>query len=82
MGFYVYALKSKSTGRSYIGHSKELNNRVAEHNADKGKSTRGRGPWELVYYEEYESRSDAIKREYFFKSQPGRLFLKGKNILE
>ena len=81
MEYYVYVLKSVSTGRSYIGHSGNLINRVEEHNSGKSLATHGRGPWELVYHEIFKSRSDAMKREKYFKTQIGRLNLKKKCVL-
>ena len=81
MGFFVYVLKSQSSSRSYVGHSKDLSKRVFEHNCNKNKSTRGKGPWKLVYSEEYETRSDASKREQHFKTVEGRIELKEKGIL-
>ena len=68
MGFFVYVLKSESSGRSYVGHSKDLSKRFSEHNIGKSKTTRGKGPWKLVYSEEYKPRSDAAKREQYFKT--------------
>ncbi len=82
MSYYVYILRSESNGKSYIGHSKDPNNRVTEHNSGKSKATRGRGPWRLIYHEEYKSRSEAIRREKHFKTQIGRLELKSKGILK
>jgi len=38
MSFYVYILKSDSSGKSYIGHTQNLNNRVTEHNINKNKA--------------------------------------------
>jgi len=81
MGFSVYILKSELSGRSYIGHSKDLSKRVFEHNSGKSKATRGKGPWKLVYYEEYYTRSDASKREQYFKTVDGRIELKKNGIL-
>ena len=81
MPFYVYILKSFSTGKSYIGCTKNLKNRISEHNSNESKATRGKGPWKLVYYEAYNSRSEAIKREKYFKTQIGRLELKKSGIL-
>ena len=81
MPYYVYILKSDSTGKSYIGHSKDIVNRVSEHNDGKGISTRNGRPWKLVYHEEFESRSDAMKREKYFKSVEGRKELKTQGIL-
>ena len=80
MGFHVYVLKSDS-GRSYIGHSKDIDNRVAEHNSNKNKATKGKGPWKLIYSEEFETRAEAMKREKYFKTQIGRLWLKEQAYL-
>ncbi len=80
MGFHVYVLKSHS-GRSYIGHSKHLNARVAEHNSGKSKATKGKGPWKLVYSEEFETRAEAVIRERYFKTVEGRIELRKKGLI-
>ena len=52
----------------YTGWTNNLENRVATHNSGKGaKYTRGRTPVELVYYEEFKTSSEAMKREYAIK---------------
>ena len=35
-----------------------------------------RGPWQLIYYEAYLNRADALGREKYLKSGDGRKFLK------
>lgn len=53
-----------SDGTLYAGACKDLALRTAQHNAGKGaKYTRGRLPVEVVYHEEFETLSDALKRE-------------------
>lgn len=48
----------------YIGYTNNLEKRIKTHNAGKGaKYTRGRLPVLLRYYEEYETKSEALKRE-------------------
>ncbi len=65
--WYVYILRCKD-GTLYTGSTDDLARRVAMHNAGKGaKYTRGRGPVELLYWEEAESYSAALKREYAIK---------------
>jgi putative endonuclease len=81
MPYWVYVLKSESTGSSYVGHTSNLEKRVVEHNNGKSLSTRGKRPWLLVYKEEFETRSEAVSREKYFKSVEGRLDLKTKGIL-
>lgn len=52
----------------YTGYTNNLDNRIATHNAGKGaKYTRARLPVRLVYYEEYETKSEAMRREYQIK---------------
>lgn len=48
---------------------RDLNRRVFEHNNSKkgAKYTRARRPVKLVYYEEFENKISAMKREYEIK---------------
>ncbi len=75
---YVYVIQSKKSGRYYIGITNSLDRRLEEHNRGHTKSTRGKGPWEIVYSEEYEEREIALRREKYLKSYRGREELKNK----
>ena len=67
MGHYVYIVEC-SDGSLYTGYTTDVERRVEEHNSGDGaKYTRGRTPVELVHSEEYETRSDAMSREYEIK---------------
>ena len=44
-------------------------NGLYEHNRGDNPSTRNKGPWKLVYSEEYKTRSEAMKREYEIKAK-------------
>ncbi|KZL90038.1 GIY-YIG nuclease family protein [Clostridium magnum] len=64
---YVYILKC-SDGTLYTGYTNNLKKRLEVHNRGKGaKYTRCRLPVELVYFEEYSTKSEATKREYAIK---------------
>lgn len=64
---YVYIIKC-SDESLYTGWTNDLEKRFKAHTEGRGaKYTRGRGPLELVYFEEYESKIDAMKREYAIK---------------
>jgi putative endonuclease len=76
--FYVYVLKSEKDGRFYKGMTSFLEKRVKQHNLGQNKSTKGFLPWDLVYYEEFQTRGEARIREKYFKSGEGREFLKRK----
>ncbi len=68
MSYYVYMLKSKNKKSvTYVGYTKDLQNRIKLHNTGKGaKFTRGR-KWKLIYKEKHETKSKAISREYYIK---------------
>ncbi len=70
--FTVYVLRSKSTGRFYTGSTSDLGRRLDEHNAEVSASTKHRGPWELIYREDYATRPEAVRRERELKSGKGR----------
>lgn len=74
--YYTYVLQSEKDGRLYKGMTKDLENRLLQHNSGQTKSTKGFTPWKLVYYEVFESQKEALKREKYFKSGSGREFLK------
>jgi putative endonuclease len=74
--YCVYVLKSESTGKLYKGSTENLQRRWQEHQANLATATKNRGPWKLVYQEEYPNRSAAILRERYFKTGKGREELK------
>jgi putative endonuclease len=76
--FYVYVLRSKISGKFYKGHCEDIDKRLSQHNAGVTKSTRKGIPWELVYFETFANRDEAIHREKYFKSAAGRRYLKTK----
>ena len=60
---YTYMVKC-SDGTLYTGWTTDLEHRVKAHNDGEGaKYTRSRRPVELVYYEEYATKAEAMKRE-------------------
>ena len=60
----------KSLGKesvTYVGYTNDLNKRIDLHNNNKGaKFTRGR-KWKLIYKEKFDSKKEAISREYYIK---------------
>ncbi|MDO4473618.1 MAG: GIY-YIG nuclease family protein [Eubacteriales bacterium] len=64
---YTYIVRC-SDGSFYTGWTNHLDERVKAHNAGNGaKYTKTRTPVELVYYEEFGSKTEAMKREYAIK---------------
>ena len=66
--WYLYVLRC-GDGTLYTGITTDVQARFAQHQAGKGaKYTRGRGPLEVVYTEECEDHSAALKRELAIKA--------------
>jgi putative endonuclease len=51
----------------YIGCTNDLKRRFEEHNSGLNRSTKGRRPFELLYYEAYRAKQDALHREEMLK---------------
>jgi len=65
--YYTYLLEC-SDGTLYCGYTSELQKRLKVHNSGKGaKYTKTRLPVTIVYYEEFQSKSEAMRREWEIK---------------
>ena len=63
----VYILEC-SDGTLYTGYTNNLKQRLAKHEAGKGaKYTRGRGPFQLKYYQFFDTKQEAMQAEYRLK---------------
>ena len=76
--FYVYVLYSEKINKHYIGHTEDVDKRLEIHNNGKNRFTSNKGPWRLIYKEEVGTRSEAMKKEKFFKTGKGREYWKSK----
>ena len=68
MKWFVYIIKSEKNSQYYIGSTNDFDRRLKEYNLGRNKSTKNKGPWELVYQEFYETRVEARRRELKIKS--------------
>lgn len=65
---YTYIVKCKD-GSYYTGWTNNLEKRLKDHNRGKGaKYTKPRLPVELVYYERFDTKEEAMSREYAIKN--------------
>lgn len=78
MSYYAYVIYSPMWRCYYKGHCEDLSKRLAWHNAGKTLSTKAFRPWDLIYYEEFMTREEAMSRERYFKTAAGRRYLKKK----
>ena len=76
--FYTYIIKSQKTGKMYTGSTNNLRKRLNQHNEGKSTWTKGRGPWDLVYYEACLNEEDSRSREKYLKSGMGKRYLKNR----
>jgi putative endonuclease len=85
--FYIYVLQSikgvrEKNGRFYTGWytgvTNNLRKRFNEHQLGLSTYTKGRGPFELIYYEACRNRLDAETREKYLKTGMGRRYLKNR----
>ncbi len=79
--FYAYILKSLKDNKYYYGYCEYLDIRLTIHNAGKVRSTKSRRPFEIHYSESFVTKTEAIKRENFFKSIDGYNWLKQNKII-
>ena len=75
---YVYVLKSTKYGKWYTGCAEDLRKRFCDHNEGKVLSTKGRGPFEMIYYEASLNAKDAFAREKYLKSGMGKRYLRNR----
>ena len=79
--FIVYILANPK-GKRYIGSSHNLRERLKVHNdisrekARFHRTTYRKGPWEVIFSREFETREKALKFERYLKSGKGRERLK------
>jgi putative endonuclease len=79
--FYTYILKSIKDHGYYFGHCSDLDARLRTHNNGKVRSTKGRRPFIIHYFETFQTKSEAFKREMFFKTVLGRQWLFNNKII-
>ncbi len=70
--YYIYILYSFKDEKCYIGYTNNIKRRLLEHLDGKSKSTKNRRPFKLIFYEAYINKSDALRREKYFKTNIGK----------
>ena len=73
--WFVYILQSENDSTFYVGMSRNVQERLHEHNAGKSTYPSGHRPWKLIYFEEVGTSLNARKREKYFKSAAGKKYL-------
>lgn len=79
--YFAYILRSLRDHGFYFGSCEHIEKRLTVHNKGKVRSTKGRIPFVIHYSESYATRSEAFRREQFFKSIDGYNWLKNQQII-
>lgn len=74
--YYTYILISKNYQKTYTGYTSNLKERLKLHNAGEVNGSRRYKPYEIVYWEGFDTPDEAKKREKYFKNYRGRLKIK------
>ena len=74
--YCVYVLRSDDDGKFYIGFTRSLSRRLHDHFSGQVTSTRHRRPLSLIHCEFYACKSDALRREQYFKTTKGKRVLR------
>ena len=65
-----------SSGQFYIGYTKNIKRRITEHKQGKGETTKKYLPVKLIFCEIFLNKTDALRRESYFKTTKGRTTLR------
>ena len=71
MAYYIYILMSLKDSKYYIGSTSDVMARLQFHNSGLQRSTRSRIPFQIILFETYSSKKEALKREKLIKSWKG-----------
>jgi putative endonuclease len=75
MKFYCYIIYSAILDRYYVGHTEDLSVRLSQHNSGISTYTSKVSDWTLKYWEEFQTREDAHKREMDIKRKKSRNYI-------
>lgn len=76
--WYTYVIMSKKDKRWYTGCTSDLRKRFKDHNNNLITATKGRGKFEIIYYEACLNKKDAFAREKYLKSGMGKRYLRNR----
>ena len=74
--YYVYILQSLKDGKTYVGYTSDIEQRLKRHNSGTVAATKHRRPLKLLISEQFETVQQAKKKELWWKSGAGRRKLK------
>ena len=76
--YYVYIIESTSSGKWYYGFSENLEQRILDHQTNRAKHTRFKGPWKLIFKMCFREKKEALLFEKYLKKVRNKEFIKTK----
>ncbi|WP_395054191.1 GIY-YIG nuclease family protein [Flavobacterium sp.] len=73
--FYTYIIFSEILNKYYVGSTSNIEERLAKHNHNHKGFTGNKSDWKIVYFEEYTTKTDALKRELQIKKWKSRVMI-------
>jgi len=73
--WFTYILYSNKIDKFYTGVTDNLQWRLQRHNLGWGKFSKSGILWSIVYFEEFTTKSDALKREREIKNKKSRKYI-------
>lgn len=74
--YYTYIIESSVNKKWCIGHTNDIERRLVEQNSGQNKSTKGKGPWKLIFLSNFNNNLDANKFELKLKKLRNKDFIK------
>ncbi|MEK7248889.1 MAG: GIY-YIG nuclease family protein [Bacteroidota bacterium] len=74
--FVTYILFSEKLNRFYVGHTRDIEQRLVRHNNKYSLATKAGVPWKLVYYETFSTKSLASRREREIKARKSAQYIR------
>jgi putative endonuclease len=71
----TYILYSEKIDKYYVGSTDDLEWRLARHNKGWGKFTERGIPWRIVYSEQFDAKTEALKRKREIKKKKSRKYI-------
>jgi putative endonuclease len=73
--YYCYIIYSRKLDKYYVGQTEDLESRLSDHNAGISVYTSKASDWQLMYFETFETRKEAISREQMIKGKKSRKYI-------
>ena len=71
----MYIIHSEKIDRYYTGITEDVEWRLERHNLGWGRYTKRGMPWKIVYTENFDKQSDALKREKEIKNRKSKKYI-------